>query len=208
MDRLRQHDKAALQAASVIGKRFGIDALRALVDDPGYACDSLIDADLVRPEGPEYVFAHALIQEGVYSSLLHARKRELHGRAANWFGEREPILRAEHLDRAADPAAAEAYLAAASAQTKRFRHEAALRLAERGLEIALADAVRCSLLLLRGDLLREAGRSSDSLAAFQSALGLASDDSQRCEAWMGIVAGHRVTTDIRPRWRRSIKRRS
>jgi tetratricopeptide (TPR) repeat protein len=56
--------------------------------------------------------------------------------------------------------------------------------------------VRCALLLLRGDLLREAGRSGDSLAAFHSALELAPADSLRCQAWMGIVAGHRVTTDI------------
>jgi class 3 adenylate cyclase/tetratricopeptide (TPR) repeat protein len=196
MDRLGQRDKSALQTASVIGKRFGIAALRALADDPEYSCDVLIDADLVRPDGPEYVFAHALIQEGVYASLLHARKRELHRRAADWFGEEEPILRAEHLDRASDPAAAAAYLAAATAQTARFRHESALRLADRGLEIAIADSVRSALLLLRGDLLREGGRSSESLAAFQTALDLAADDNQRCQAWMGIVAGHRVTTDI------------
>ncbi|UCG96140.1 MAG: AAA family ATPase [Burkholderiales bacterium] len=196
MDRLRQHDKAALQTASVIGKRFGIGALQALLDDPAYACDALIDADLVRPEGADYVFAHALIQEGVYSSLLTVRKRELHRRAADWFGDDEPILRAEHLDRAADPAAGEAYLAAARAQAARFRHESALRLADRGLETAPADAVRCSLLLLRGDLLREAGKSNESLAAFKSALGLAPGDAERCQAWMGIVAGYRVTSDV------------
>ena len=58
--------------------------------------------------------------------------------------------------------------------------------------------MRCSLLMLRGDLLREAGRSSDSLAAFRSALDLGQDDSQRCQAWMGIAAAHRVTADLPP----------
>jgi len=196
MDRLEPRDKAALQAASVLGKRFGIVALRALLTDPGYACDALVDADLVRPEGHDHVFAHALIQEGVYSSLLHARKHELHRRAADWFGTGEPILRAEHLDRAGDPSAAQAYLAAARAQATRFRHESALRLADRGLELAQADGLRCALLLLRGDLLREAGRSAESLAAFQAALPLTADAEQRYQAWMGLVAGHRVTSDI------------
>ena len=196
MDRLDQRDKVALQAASVIGKRFPMDALQALIGDARYVCDALIDADLVRPEGAECIFAHALIQEGVYSSLLNASKRELHRRAAEWFGDSEPTLRAEHLDRAGDPTAAEAYLTAALAQAARFRHEAAQRLADRGLEIAQHDAVRCSLLLLRGDLLRDAGKSNDSLAAFQSALALARDDDERCRAWMGIGAGYRVTSDI------------
>ena len=196
MDRLPQRDKAALQAASVIGKRFALDALRALTGDGEFRCDELIASDLVRPDGSDYVFAHALIQEGVYSSLLNARKRELHLRAADWFGEQEAILRAEHLDRASDPAAAQAYLVAARAQAEKFRHESALRLADRGLELAAQDAVHCSLLLLRGDLLREAGRSGDSLAAFQRSLKLATDETQRVHAWMGIVAGHRVTSDI------------
>ena len=196
MDRLGARDKTALQAASVIGKRFAIDALRGLAEDPEYDCNALIAVDLVRPEGADYVFAHALIQEGVYSSLLNAKKRELHRRTADWFGEGEPILHAEHLDRASDPAAAVAYLVAASDQAQKFRHESSLRLAERGAQLACDDSVRCSLWLLRGDVLREAGRFSDSIEAFQQALTCTADDDQRCQAWMGIVAGHRVTANI------------
>jgi class 3 adenylate cyclase/tetratricopeptide (TPR) repeat protein len=196
MDRLDQRERTALQVASVLGKRFDKRALRALLGDRDYDCDALVDTDLAHAEGLEYVFAHALIQEGVYSSLLNSRKRELHKRAAEWFGSQEPILHAEHMDRAADPAAAEAYLSAARDQAARFRHESALRLVDRGLEIEAGGAVRCSLLLLRGDLLREAGRSSDSLAACRSALDMGHDDGQRCQALMGIAAAHRVTTDI------------
>ncbi len=197
MDRLAPADKNALQAASVLGKRFAIEPLRALLDDARYACDALLDADLLRPEGDGFVFAHALIREGVYASLLNARKRALHRRAAEIYGEGEPLLRCEHLDRAGDPGAAQAYLEAARSQAARFRHEVALKLVERGGELAAENGVRASLLLLRGDLLRDAGRSAESLATFQSALDLAADDDQRYQAWMGIVAGHRVTTEIR-----------
>ena len=49
---------------------------------------------------------------------------------------------------------------------------------------------------MRGDVLREAGRSKDSIEAFQTALDNAADDEQRCQAWMGIVAAHRITADI------------
>jgi class 3 adenylate cyclase/tetratricopeptide (TPR) repeat protein len=194
MDRLSADDKATLQAASVIGKRFALAALRALIDDAGGGCEALVACDLVRPEGAEYVFAHALIQEGVYSSLLNVKKRELHRRAADWFGMREPILRAEHLDRASDPGAAQAYLAAAIDQTKKFRREDALRLSGRGAELATENSVRCALWLLRGELLT--GHSEASLEAFQHALQCAANDEERCQGWMGIAAAHRITADI------------
>ena len=196
MDRLELRDKQALQAASVVGKRFAIAAVRYLVGDPRYACDPLIACDLVRPAGSEYLFAHALIQEGVYSSLLHAKKRELHRKAADWFGEQEPILRAEHLDRAGDPEAAEAYLNAATDQAGRSRFDVALQLAERGAQLAIGASLRCALTILRADVLRELGRSRDSIAAFEEAVQLAEDEAQRCRAWMGVAAGHRVTGDF------------
>ncbi|HTS54930.1 MAG TPA: adenylate/guanylate cyclase domain-containing protein [Burkholderiales bacterium] len=196
MDRLKPRDKQALQAASVVGKRFTLATVRSLIDDPQYGCEALLAGDLVRPEAGDYRFAHALIQEGVYSSLLNSKKRELHGKAAAWFGPEEPILRAEHLDRAEDPAAAQAYLDAATDEARRFRYDTALRLAERGLKLALAGPERYGLTVLRGELLREIGLSQDSIGAFRAALALAEDDAQRCRAWMGVAAGNRVTGDF------------
>jgi len=197
MDRLPARDKLALQAASVIGKRFTLDALNFMLDDTGYRCDTLLATDLVRPEGGDFRFAHALIQEGVYASLLHARRRELHGRAATWYAGREPSLVAEHLDRGQRPAeAAEAYLAAARAQFQRHRHDEALRLAERGAALAPEGATGAALERLRGDVLRELGRTEDSMQAFEHALALATDDPARCGAWIGIVAALRVTGDV------------
>jgi tetratricopeptide (TPR) repeat protein len=196
MDRLNARDKQALQAASVVGKGFSLAALRFLIDDPDYGCDALVACDLVRPVASDYLFAHALIQEGVYSSLLHSKKRELHRKAAEWFGEQESILRAEHLDAAEDPEAAQAYLSAASEQAGRSRYDVALQLTERGVELATAGTLRCALILLRGDVLRELGRSQDSIAAFQEAVRLAQDEAQRCRAWMGVAAGNRVTGDF------------
>jgi tetratricopeptide (TPR) repeat protein len=196
MDRLPTRDKLALQAASVIGKRFTPDGLRSLIEDAGYRCDALVTTDLVRPEGGDYLFAHALIQEGVYSSLLNSRKRELHRRAADWYGEQEPVLRAEHLDRAQDPGAAAALLAAAQEEARRLRCDTALRLAQRGWELARERELRYAFAMLRGELLREVARTPDSIEAFEQALQTAADDEQRCHAWLGIAAGHRVTGDM------------
>ena len=40
---------------------------------------------LVRPDGDEFLFAHALIRDGVYASLTKVRRSELHRAAAAWF---------------------------------------------------------------------------------------------------------------------------
>ena len=82
------------------------------------------------PEGDDFLFAHALIQEGAYSSLLRSSPRNLHRRAAEWFAGRDPVLHAQHLDRAEDDRAARAYLEAAIAQRADYHIDAALRLAD------------------------------------------------------------------------------
>ena len=201
MDRLASGDRLSLQAASVIGKRFSLESLQAIAGGPKVHCDALVAADLIRPDGSDFLFAHALIQEAVYSSTLKSRRRELHQSAAKWFGDAEPVLYAEHLDRADDPGAAQAYLAAAKLEAERFRYDTALRLADRGIALAARTPASgrpaaCDLALLQGDVLREVGRSKDSIVAFQSALDLAEHDLQRCRAWMGIAAGNRITGDF------------
>ena len=55
-------------------------------------------AGLLRADGRELVFAHALIREAVLRSLLaEAQRALLHARAGDWFDGRDPILRAWHL---------------------------------------------------------------------------------------------------------------
>jgi len=98
IDRLLPADKQALQAASVTGQRFTLEVLRHLLDDADYDCTGLLEHHLVRPEGDDYLFAHALIRDGVYTSLLKATRCALHGRAADWFSNHDPSLRAQHLE--------------------------------------------------------------------------------------------------------------
>ncbi len=198
MDRLSPVNKEALQAASVLGQRFSLDALRHLIERPQYACDGLIERHLVRPEGDDYLFAHALVQEGVYTSLLTTRRAELHRDAAAWYGDHDSVLRAGHLDRANDPGAAAAYLAAAGAQIAALHFETALSLTDRGIELAEESATRCDLMCLRGDALRNMGATEDSITAFEAALGTATDDVHRCRAWIGMAGGLRVADRQKP----------
>jgi class 3 adenylate cyclase/tetratricopeptide (TPR) repeat protein len=195
MDRLPPADKLALQAASVIGKRFSLEALRFLVDNDTYHCDALTATDLARPESGDYLFAHALIQEGVYSSLLNSRKRELHLKAAEWYRKQEPSLWAEHLDRAQHPDAARAHLTAAETEAARFRFDSALRLVQRGSELAQDGDLRYALATVHAEVLHELARTRESIAVFEQALGAATTDEQRCRAWIGIAASRRVTGD-------------
>jgi class 3 adenylate cyclase/tetratricopeptide (TPR) repeat protein len=196
MDQLEPPDKRALQAASVFGQRFALEALRHLIEDADYACAPLVTRFLVRPEGDDFLFAHALIRDAVYASLLKTRRRELHRRAAAWFAERDLVLCAEHLDRAEDPQVPQAYLAAARAQAGEYHYERARALTERGLALATATADGFALTCLQGEILHDLGAMAESRAAYDRALEAAADDRERASAWLGLAAVKRVTEDL------------
>jgi class 3 adenylate cyclase/tetratricopeptide (TPR) repeat protein len=196
MDRLDPRDKRALQAASVVGQRFTLELLRELIEDPEYRCDDLMAHRLIRPEAGGFLFAHALILEGVYSSLLQAQRRALHRRAADWFAERDLALRAEHLDRGEDPEAPGAYREAARAQIKVYHDERAMELVERGLAIAQSDADKVELTCLKGLILHDLGAIAESIETYRSALALAPDAGGRAHALYGLAAAMRVTDEF------------
>ncbi len=196
MDRLMQRDRQAFQAAAVIGQRFDLALLRHLVGVPDYVCDGLIGNALVLPEGDDFLFAHALIQEGAYSSLLRSRRRELHLQAAEWFAEQDLTLHAQHLDRAEDDRAPKAYLEAAIAQRASYHVDAALRLAGRGLELAHTDRDRHSLICLKGELQRDLGDVTSSVTTYRLAITASPDEAALCQAQLGLAEGLRVSEGL------------
>jgi class 3 adenylate cyclase/tetratricopeptide (TPR) repeat protein len=193
MDRLAARDREAFQVAAIIGQRFELALLRRLTGLPNYTCENLIRSALVLTEGNDFLFAHALIQEGAYSSMLRSRRRALHVSAAEWFADRDQTLYAQHLDRADDERAADAYLKAAIAQRATYRLEAALRLANRGVEIARDANGRHTLICLKGEVQRDLGEIPLSVASFRSALTEAPDDRALCQAQIGLAEGLRVS---------------
>ena len=196
MDRLPGDDKTALQAASVLGQRFTVEALRHLLDRAGYEPRLLVENFLVRADAGELMFCHALIRDGAYASLLHKRRRALHTRAAEWFASRDGVLAAEHFDRADDPRAAAAYLDASLTLAEQFRHAGALALVERGLALAVAQETRFALLMARGRLLVELGRATDAIEAARAAREAASNDGDRARALIAMAAGMRLNDRI------------
>jgi class 3 adenylate cyclase/tetratricopeptide (TPR) repeat protein len=194
-DLLSARDRRAIQAASVLGQRFNLSQLRVLLQEPQYDCDALVRNVLVRPTRDGLQFAHALVRDGVYGSLTNARKRELHRAAAAFFVD-DPVLRAEHLDRADDPEAARAYFAAAKAQAFLFRRDQAITLALRGLELAAEKHDAFELAMLVGDLQQDAGRGIEALEAYVRALAVAREGTDRYRALLGCAASNRLIARI------------
>ena len=149
------------------------------------------------------MFAHALIQEATYASLLSETARRLHRRAADWLGDGEPELRAQHLDRAGDPGAAQAYRIAAERLREASRLAAALENAERGLVLAREDDDAVALALLAGRLHLDLGAARQARPHFETALARAADDVGRGEAELGIAESLRITDDLARRDRRA-----
>lgn len=192
MDVLEAADKQALQAASVLGQRFSLDVLQNVIGIKDYSLTNLIERYLVRPEGDGFLFAHALVQDSVYNSLLTPNRNKLHAAAADWYRERDPILHAKHLDRAADPDAGIAYLNAAQIQADALRFDAAVTLASRGKELSQDDETLCSLCCVLADALLNTDETEDAISGYEEAVSHATNDQHRCMAWTGLAAALRV----------------
>ena len=111
IDRLGAPAKRTMNAASVIGARFGAELLAALGIDA--VLDELLDAELIDQvrftPSAEYAFRHPLIRAVAYESQLKSDRAQWHRRLAAAIQEREPgsveenaALIAEHLEAAGD----------------------------------------------------------------------------------------------------------
>ncbi len=193
LDRLPSADKQAAQAASALGQHFPLAALRYLVDTPEYDCAPLVQQRLLRPDEEHFWFAHALIMQGVYASMLPAKRRALHRRAADWYLARDAVLHAEHQERANDIAAPRSYLAAAQSEALHYRYDAALQLVERGLRLAKDPRTEHELTLLLGELRAQSGETEGSVQAFRRARALSRDAAEACRALLGVAAACKVS---------------
>ena len=148
IDRLSTPAKRTLNAASVIGARFGGELLAALGIDAVF--DELLSAELIDQvrftPSAEYAFCHPLIRAVAYESQLKSDRAQWHRRLAAAIEEHEPesvednaALIAEHLEAAGDlHAAYQWHMRAATWAT--YRDIAAARQSWERAE-AIADAV-------------------------------------------------------------------
>jgi len=106
------------------------------------------------------------------------------------------VLRAQHLDRAEDEAAPRAYLEASAGQRAAYHADAALQLAERGLQLVRQPAERHALTCLKGELQRDLGDIGASIATFRAAVADAPDAAALCRAQLGLAEGLRVSEGL------------
>jgi tetratricopeptide (TPR) repeat protein len=125
IDSLEARQQMLLKVASVFGRTFDPEAVRDLL--PEETARELVADDLESIEGRglieatnadpgSFAFAHSIVRDVSYQSMLHSQRRELHRAAAGWLEARrpersqtlEPILAHHWLNAAGDGDDAEA----------------------------------------------------------------------------------------------------
>lgn len=203
VDLLPPLEKAALQAAAVIGRVFWRGPVRALLDHaaPDFA---LLEAnDFVRPRSgsafrgeKEYAFKHALTRDVAYASLSDERRTLLHATFARWLEEggggrdEYAAFLAHHYAEAAGPLVGKAVFwlrRAAELAIGRYELEDGLALLERALELTDSPGEQLTLYLLigRANALRHHG--AQFLEAMTRAIGLSSDRATTAELYADLA---------------------
>ncbi|HEY6728363.1 MAG TPA: BTAD domain-containing putative transcriptional regulator [Polyangiaceae bacterium] len=180
-----------LKVASVLGQRFQPQAVRAIGQRTA-DFSAALERGLVRRTSTELCFSHALVRDAVYATLLAGERRELHLLAAGAAAETDPVLAAEHLERAGESSAALAWSKAAAHHATRGKVAQALAFVERGLALAADIPQRFALTLQRSELLLRLGQSQPAIDACHEALTLARDDVERLSAWLANAEALRV----------------
>jgi tetratricopeptide (TPR) repeat protein len=191
-DRLSSRDHQALQAAAVLGHRCSVNALHSLLADASYEPRNLIDAGMLREDGADLQFTHALFRDAIYESTLKSRRKELHLSAAAWFRSHDIALQADHLAAADHDGAAAAYTEAARSEQSALRFERALGLANKANALAREPMLLHQTSCLLGELSLQLGRTHDALTAYREALDFASDQPGRGAAYFGIASALRI----------------
>jgi class 3 adenylate cyclase/predicted ATPase len=149
LDRLGALVKELAQIGAVIGREFSYELIERTAQrraiDLGTRLDQLVEARLLFCRGvaphSSYLFKHALVQDAAYSTLLRAKRQELHARVAavieRHFSdvvERQPEVLAHHLTAAGDTErAVSQWLKAGQYAAERSAHFEAIHHFDRGL---------------------------------------------------------------------------
>ncbi len=190
IDLLGEAEKAALQAAAVIGRVFWTGPVYELVVGLEPDLGALEGRDFIRRrstsslEGEvEYVFKHALTREVAYNGLTKARRARLHADFAGWIervgegrDEHAPLL-AHHYAEAVRPEDVDVAWPHGGAELATLREKAVSWL-ERAAEAAMS----------RYEL-------KDAIALLERAVALEQDRSRRARLWRRLGRAHALNYD-------------
>ncbi len=195
IDLLGEAEKAALQAAAVIGRVFWTGPVYELVEGLEPDLHVLESRDLIRQrsgsslEGEvEYVFKHALTREVAYAGLTKARRARLHAQFAGWIerlgegrDEHAPLL-AHHYAEAVRPEDADLCWGEDEEELARLRTQA-IHWLRRSAELALR----------RYDL-------DETVGQLERALELEPNAVERAELWRELGRAHALAYDGERFW--------
>jgi tetratricopeptide (TPR) repeat protein len=205
LERLEADARRVLRAASVFGQRFWRGAVTALLggvagETPARAwLDELLERELIArapssrfPGEDELYFRHAIIREAAYAMLTDADRQLGHALAAAWLeraGEGEPIVLAEHHERAGNrQAAVDPYRRAAEQAVAAGDFAAAAARAERGVLCGADGELRGALQLAAAEAHKWMGDHVRALDEGREAMGLFAPGSARWFASAGEAA--------------------
>jgi len=189
IDLLPPREKRALQAAAVVGRRFGRASVEALVGErPDFAL--LEQREFVARASPssvaddgEYTLKHALTREVAYAGVPRAARARLHAAYAEWVerergarDENAPVL-AHHYGESLDAEFLDLAWGEDAATIERLRTKA-LRWLQRAAELAIG----------RYDI-------DQVLSLLQRSLELAEDEATTHRLWRAIAAAHALRYD-------------
>ncbi|MDL2356725.1 MAG: AAA family ATPase [Pseudomonadota bacterium] len=197
LDLLPAAQRRGLRVAAAIGQYFSLAHLREVLQQPDHDMLDCVRLYIVRPtERDNYVFVHDLVMQAIYESMPAGQRDETHLALARGYGAGAPELQARHLDKARDPRAPAALLAATDQHIAGYRYHPALALIDlcQRIDYAPADAYR--LQLLRGQCHAKIGQTPAAKAAFAAALALAAGQPQRIAAVIGLAGALNVLEEM------------
>jgi class 3 adenylate cyclase len=195
IDLLPPLEKAALQAAAVIGRVFWAGPVCTLIEGaPDFGL--LEEREFVRRRAgssiageQEYAIKHALTREVAYESLLKAKRAPLHAGFADWLDDRRgtedehAALLAHHYAEAVRPEDLDLAWFGREAEAERLRLKALFWLA-RAAELAVSRY-----------------EMDEGVALFHSALELEQDPAVQAELWQRIGRASALKFDGDAFWR-------
>ena len=167
IDLLALADRRVARAASVLGQTFELSAIRSLIEDPGYDPQSLVDRHILRRNGQDLSFHHALIRDCIYETVLREERELFHRCAADWYSDKNLARRADHLAQINAPEAALAYFDAAKRAAQDWQYADAARLACNGRASTQEDGLRAKLLDTEAEALFQQNQPEDAIRAYR-----------------------------------------
>jgi tetratricopeptide (TPR) repeat protein len=202
LNALEPEARRVLRAASVFGQVFwagGVVALLGGKHDETQVRDwlsELVVREIISARSEarfggeqEFVFRHALVRDAIYATLTPADAALGHGLTARWLeraGERDAVVKAEHYERAGEPARAVAsYVQAAEQALEGNDFDAVLKRAERGAACGAEGGSLGALRLLQAEACRWKG---DFAGANENAARAMLSLTVGSAAWFGAAA--------------------